>query len=324
MHRTSLASVAHRVVLFVAAALSAATFAACIDGGDDDLSSTVEMPLVSSDGIDTYRLTGVVLHFTGTADFTVAVDDSASTAQIPAAPGNYNVELLDGWALEKVLSDGTSQPVQALLASDNPTYVHVIPNLTQGLDFQFLLATRNGTLQIYFGVHKARTITGTVYFNASTSSNTTTNPLAPYDYRSIDFAIYYGSLAQQTAVVGGVPTRTIYTTPVKIEFYNDTTGLLAGQAGPGAGGSYSVFNLTQSTTPDNSHFGGINMGGPGTDGNYYSFVLDGFDYYGPLASDGFPADPGYFSGQPLLTLYQYGAATSSITGTAYVLHAPEM
>jgi len=98
----------------------------------------LELPLRSSvDGV-TYELRDAVFDITGTVD--LALDTSKEpeatllTEVLP--PGNYSIELMDGWALIDVESRSTDR-LNAALLSDNPLSFEVLPDHTTAILYRF-------------------------------------------------------------------------------------------------------------------------------------------------------------------------------------------
>jgi hypothetical protein len=80
-----------------------------------------------------------------TLDSEVDPDAEALTADL--SPGQYQIDLADGWALEELAADGTSTPVRAALVSQNPASFSVRNERTTVVAYTFTTASG----QVTFG-----------------------------------------------------------------------------------------------------------------------------------------------------------------------------
>jgi hypothetical protein len=113
--------------------------AACLAAGCASIgapaATTVVIPLAS----DGYLLTAASFHFTGPDELSVSSDDGDPALAVELAPGVYQVELEAGWQLARALDDGSSQPVDAVLAGSAVQTIAVVPGETADVRFEFLV-----------------------------------------------------------------------------------------------------------------------------------------------------------------------------------------
>ncbi len=115
--------------------VAASLFAGCASIGAPGGGTTVVIPLEG----DGYLLTAASFHFTGPDELTVSTDDGGPALAIELAPGVYQVELEPGWQLARVLDDGSSQPVDAVVAGAAAQTIPVVPGETTEIRFEFLV-----------------------------------------------------------------------------------------------------------------------------------------------------------------------------------------
>jgi hypothetical protein len=139
-HRPSLgrARLATIALLAVAATLAACTLNVA---PDPDVNGTLALALrkTTTRG-DAFRLVGASLHITGsTTDLTVtpSEDDDVYRSDLPA--GDYQLQLNDGWQLER-LRDGQWSAVMAALQSDNPQAFTITASTVTTLALRFAVA----------------------------------------------------------------------------------------------------------------------------------------------------------------------------------------
>lgn len=135
---------------------------------------SLKLPLVGIDAEGkSYRLRQGTFELNGSALMTLAVDNSLGgrkSFSTPLPPGEYQAFLREGFQLVEVLTDGSEQPVPALLSSANPARFDVDPRSDQELHLTFRLGDRtiklggNGALRI-----ASRSATNTVLASAPTS-----------------------------------------------------------------------------------------------------------------------------------------------------------
>ena len=109
--------------------------AGCASIGAPAGGTTVVIPLAG----DGYLLTAASFHFTGPDELSVSTDDGDPALAIELAPGVYQVELEPGWQLARVLDDGSSQPVDAVLAGPAAQTIPVVPGESIEVRFEFLV-----------------------------------------------------------------------------------------------------------------------------------------------------------------------------------------
>jgi hypothetical protein len=269
-------------------ALSLAPFAALATGcaaGPASDTGTLQIPL-SEPGPD-----GAIYHLEGSFQFTgpqgiTQVDDVGSdpSVTVELTPGLYEVQLLDGWLLERSGDGGaTYDPISAIIGSLNPVPVRVLGNQPAAVNFQFLMRNADGELVIAFGVSTVpRELAGGMVISTGTGQ------YADYSNRTVDYAVYY-DLAATTRTTAADGTRDAgYTAGfVGGEFFNDTAGILSSQ-GPAIAGGTLEYHLA--VNPDGSQVltGRLETGNfPDTILNFGPRTLDT-----PLAvdADGFAVD----------------------------------
>jgi hypothetical protein len=98
----------------------------------------LQLGLSSGVGDAQYKLVNASFAITGSAELTLESDDEPeSDTLLRALPaGQYSVELLEGWQLERSSSAG-SQPVPAELSSNNPLPFSIAAGALTTLTFQF-------------------------------------------------------------------------------------------------------------------------------------------------------------------------------------------
>lgn len=135
------------------------TLSGCATDTSSDVDSVAQVSLaltgVSPSGT-AYILRNVSVSITGPTSTTLNPDDAATSASVSLGAGDYQVELLDGWALERLDSEGVGTVVEASLSSPNPQAVSIGAGTTNHLQFLFNadepVLVGEGTLNITFGV----------------------------------------------------------------------------------------------------------------------------------------------------------------------------
>jgi hypothetical protein len=96
---------------------------------DDPGSMSLALAAAGPDGA-VYRLRNAAIHVSGptAAVIETEADPFATVRSVSAAPGNYEIIILEGWSFERVDPiRGTATSVEATLASPNPQAAHVAP-----------------------------------------------------------------------------------------------------------------------------------------------------------------------------------------------------
>lgn len=226
--------------LFAVAALAAGCAAQA--GSPDPATGQLIVPLVQPgpDGA-LYQLTHATFEITSDAGFTTTLDGNTADSEIDLAmpPGLFQIRLDDGWALAKSTDGGaTFQPLDALLGSSNPQVLRILADQPLTVEFDFLVRSATGTLQLKIGVTEApRELAGGFLVASATGD------LAAYatDNASLDFAIFFDPSFIGTQTLGDGTKQRIYQggatgasgpmppffSPVAAEIYGDRLGLLA-------------------------------------------------------------------------------------------------
>lgn len=99
---------------------------------------SLRVPLVAETPLATYRLRNAEFAITGPTNVVVSseVDPAAPAIFTTLNVGNYNVELQGGWALQRQDAAGP-QVVDALLTSENPVNVDILPGSRAVANFSF-------------------------------------------------------------------------------------------------------------------------------------------------------------------------------------------
>ena len=137
--------------------LSTASVSACSNADpaadSESEAGSLRLPVVSADGV--YRLRQAVFVVTGSTGATLTLDGDANGAAnellVDLEPGNYTVELRDGWSLERLAEGGEATTIQGALLSPNPTSFEVRHNRTSEVVYSF--GSDQGTVS--FGSGKA-------------------------------------------------------------------------------------------------------------------------------------------------------------------------
>jgi len=151
--------------LSVGIALLASAFSSsvgCSHKPKQDLSRAGQLKValrgISNSGAE-YRLRNATFHISGNSEADVSSDSDPQVAAIAVqlAPGNYQVEILPGWYLEKARPDGTFVAVDAVLVSDNPIAFTIVSLQTTSVQFRFtagpeVIPVGDGTLTITIAV----------------------------------------------------------------------------------------------------------------------------------------------------------------------------
>ena len=108
-----------------------------------DVAGTLAVALVAQAGGNTYRLRNAIFTISGQSDLQLESEADPNSTELTAVlfPGNYNVLLEDGWAMERIDPAGDITVVQATLLDPNPIFAQVIPGSIANTRFRF---TTNG------------------------------------------------------------------------------------------------------------------------------------------------------------------------------------
>jgi hypothetical protein len=122
--------IAHALPLVVA-------LAACSDLPPPPIGQ-LRLGLASGLGELRYKLGQASFSISGAAELTLSSEDdpAADVLERSLPQGDYNVQLLDGWQLERITPDAT-EPVTAELASDNPLPFSIAAGEQTTVVFQF-------------------------------------------------------------------------------------------------------------------------------------------------------------------------------------------
>src|SRR5262249_24095490 len=115
-----------------------------------------------------YRLVGASFTFDGPDTVTVAGEPDDPSVTAPLTPGIYLVSLARGWTMEHVRSDGTTEPIQAVLASEGTQRVEVCQGSMSYAYYQFLLEGAQGTGRVTFGIAQPAVLRGSMTLTTST------------------------------------------------------------------------------------------------------------------------------------------------------------
>lgn len=170
--RTWFSNRLHEARALVLPAGLALAFGACRSGDDTLLRSapaeaaaplatleygSLRLPLVTSDTLD-YRLRNAVFDVqrSGTSVLGLRSESDPNVAQLTAQlnPGQYQIHLETGWALERLGADGGAEPVRAALISANPTTFAVQNERVTTVAFTF--TTASGTVTFGDGAVSVR------------------------------------------------------------------------------------------------------------------------------------------------------------------------
>jgi hypothetical protein len=211
-------------------ALFLATAAAACTG--NRATSSIDIPLTQTGG------DGNVYHLTAT--FTIAeatgaivtVDGSTTDPTVTVndlPPGTTSLSLAAGWTLARSTDAGaTFQPVDAILASPNPSTVRVLANQPSSVELDFIVRDPNGSLTVQLGVaSKPRELAGGMIVQSGTLD------YAPYLGAKLDFAIYHEAAPVKQTLADG--TKQLQFTSLQfnaMEAFNDPVGLIANTVAP--------------------------------------------------------------------------------------------
>jgi hypothetical protein len=180
-------------------------YAAC--GPEEATSSTGTLRLHLSTELSgvAYELRGARFDVMGPEDTILTEDGGAEAAslQVTLAEGDYQIELLDGWQLERRLSPASDfEPVESFLLSPNPTEFAIVDGQTTHVAFAF---ETTGTT-VSFGEGNLN-LTIRVVDNGSTSNQPSTGGDDPpvLDPAACDFGTTEG--CEQLACETACPTN---------------------------------------------------------------------------------------------------------------------
>ncbi|HEY6562332.1 MAG TPA: hypothetical protein VI072_33925 [Polyangiaceae bacterium] len=118
------------------------TSVACVEESGEEVSATgrLELPLTaqSSSGAQ-YRLIRGTFKVTGRAKRTLSSDAQPDrpTLSVDLPKGEYRIQLLGGWSLERRTTDGRFEPVEATLTSVNPVAFVILAQQSTRVTFRF-------------------------------------------------------------------------------------------------------------------------------------------------------------------------------------------
>jgi hypothetical protein len=213
----------------------------------------LDIPLstVGGDG-QTYVLQNAIIDINGPANLSI-VDSQDSVADVMVPEGDYTLTLRDGWNLAILHADGTTAPVDAVLACKNPLPVRVEATLFTSASFQFLRGSDDGTLGIGFGVtSNPGLLTGKVHVTSDFSwdggenSSNVENGFTGLQGQDVDVRLRFGVIdSSTTSYADGSSHRIYYTTPVRVGFSGDVyTSYLAGELATRLTGNLLGFQLS--------------------------------------------------------------------------------
>jgi hypothetical protein len=252
---------------------------------------------VQSDGAGTlYRLSAKFAISGPGGVMTVDADGDAPSVVLALPPGEYTVEVLDGWHLERSVNGEAFEPIDAQLGTMNPAPVTITPGGSATVVFFFLIGVGNhGTLTITFFVAPLHArVVGTLHATDATGM------LAGYLDHPPTFVISYALTAETTV---NVPPRYHQGLSVfdELRFTDDPLGLLASPR-PVSGGS---LDYKIEVEPDDSQVLLLTYGAPSAGGlQFLSASAIPLVPKLPIDELGVPADPGRvgLSGAALFTL----------------------
>lgn len=158
---------------------------------------SLSLPLVTPD-TGRFRLRNALFNITRSGAPVVTldseVDPDAEALTTDLNPGQYVIDLADGWSLEELLPDGTATPVRAALITPNPASFSVRNERTTVVAYTF--TTANG--QVTFGE-------GAVSVRLGVAD--------PASLGSCDIANQSGCLAGQHCILGSAEGDTFCATP---------------------------------------------------------------------------------------------------------------
>lgn len=123
--------------------------ACAVDGGTGRVSAPLSTTTVAG---TQFRLHSATFAISGTSALTLSsadVPDDARTLSSDLPVGAYQIELADGWSLARVSMDGSLEPVDALLVSDNPQSFVIEDGIVTSL--RYLFRTRSGEVTLGSG-----------------------------------------------------------------------------------------------------------------------------------------------------------------------------
>ena len=142
-----LAALCVRLALLASPACSGGTHVEGIVG-------TMRLALTSGDDTRSYRLREATFAIDGATPLELSSEASLDSPQLTQVlpVGDYRVTLLDGWHLERLEGQGTTE-VEASLSSDNPVDFSIEPGLTTLINYRFqttdaLLVLGDGNLSL--------------------------------------------------------------------------------------------------------------------------------------------------------------------------------
>jgi hypothetical protein len=302
--RTARMAMSVIATVLLAAAVPFAQGCATTAAPDDPETGELLLQLVQpGPGGEVYHLANATFDITSFVTGAVTtVDGSGFEPQVVVSlpPGLIDVELRDGWMLEKSVDGGTTfQPVSALLGTPNPNVVRVLANSLVFVQFDFIIRQTNGSTAISLGIVTAprELAGGFVVQNA-------TDGLANYNVppnRGLDFAVFFKLFSLASVTLEDGTKQRVYTafgqqgsfgpvplpqTAVAAEFYNDRLGILSGPIAKELAGAFLTYTVAAKTDGTIELTGSL-IGGS-TD---IEFGTNAIDVIVPtLDADGFPND----------------------------------
>jgi hypothetical protein len=292
-------------------------------------SSALQIPLSqpAPDGMSTYFLRDATFHITNASGVDLMVDGGGDdqTLVVPLDPGLYDVRLVDGWHMERVVPGQPPEAAPALLASHNPAPVLVFAEFPAYVSFQFLLGSTEGPLNITFGVYESWAAAGNMYVTTNEPQPGSTGAFAEVPAGSfLGMAIHF----PQDQLINfempdGSHLRQIGMSPLAASFFG--AEIFEDHVGPSFAGSYANLQITVDATGTCSMADTTIYSITGSDSVFYVLLLTG----GTVCSGGLDAE-GYMqihhmslSPQFELQRYETGVLTDRLTGTmSLIFSAP--
>jgi hypothetical protein len=276
------------------------------------------------DGMSTYYLRGATFEITDDGGTDLLVDGGGDdpTVIVSLDPGLYEVRLLDGWHMERVIAGQPPENVPALLASHNPVVVLVQAQAPAFAGFQFLLGTTEGPLSISFGIAESWLAYGSMYFATNEPSAGSTAFADVPVGGSAAFALHFTAGQAYNYEVDGEQLLQISMGPLAASFFGGAA--FESEVSAGYTGSYQFVQVhvdeLGACSFDDTTFSSLTN----DDGVYYHLSLTGPSCIAMLDVDGhIQVDNLQLIPQFELSRYQDGVLTDRLTGTLSMVFSTE-
>jgi hypothetical protein len=125
-----------------------------LDDADSLGQLALRLSAVSAKAED-YLLTAASFHYSGASEGSFSIPEGDASFRTILPVGEYGIELLDGWRLQRDSAEGLV-PIAAELTSSNPALFSILPSQVSPLAFQFKtgagLVSGEGVLELSVGV----------------------------------------------------------------------------------------------------------------------------------------------------------------------------